>query len=86
MRVPDENMELRHHKRGILSMANDGENANGSEFFITFDKASMLDAYHTVFGELVEGEDVLQAAEKCVSRLGNLTNEIKIEKCGPRDN
>ena len=84
--MPDENMELRHHKRGILSMANDGENANGHEFFITLDKAGMLDAYHTVFGELVEGEEVLQSAEESVSRLGHLTNEIKIEKCGPREN
>ena len=66
-------------------MANDGENANGSEFFITFDKAGMLDAYHTVFGELVEGEDVLKSAEDSVTRFGTLTNEIKIEKCGPRE-
>ena len=42
----DENLNLRHHKRGILSMANDGENGNGSEFLITLGKADMLDGYN----------------------------------------
>lgn len=41
-------------------MANDGENSNGSEFMITLGKADVLDGYHSVIGELVEGEDVLK--------------------------
>ncbi len=59
-RMVDENLNLRHTKRGMLTMSNDGENANGSEFMITLSStADVLDGYHTVFGELVEGEDVL---------------------------
>jgi peptidylprolyl isomerase len=52
-RMPDAAVLLRHYKRGMLTMANDGENSNGSEFMITLDKADMLDGYHTVVGELV---------------------------------
>ena len=39
VRFPDENTSVRHFKRGILTMANDGENSNGSKFMITLDAA-----------------------------------------------
>ena len=84
-RMVDESMTLRHHKRGMLTMANDGENANGSEFMITLSPtANVLDGYHTVFGELVGGEEVLAEVEKSLSRHGTLDQEIKIEDCGTR--
>ena len=62
-RLPDENLELRHHKRGILSMINDGPHANGSEFLVTFGEANSLNGYRNVVGELVDGEDALAALE-----------------------
>ena len=84
-RLPDEGLTLRHHKRGIISFTNDGENANGSEFQIALSPtANILDGYHTVVGELVEGEEVLAAAEQSLNRLGSLDHSLKIEDCGTR--
>ena len=62
-RMTDENLHLRHHKRGMITMANDGENGNGSQFHITLGKADFLDGYNQVVGELVEGDSVLSEIE-----------------------
>ncbi len=48
-------------KRGLLAMANAGANTNGSQFFITFVPTPHLNGLHTIFGELVEGDDVLSS-------------------------
>lgn len=59
---------LRHRGAGTLSMANAGPNTNGSQFFVTLAATPWLDNRHTVFGEVVEGLDVVQKIGKAPTR------------------
>ncbi|KAI8813385.1 cyclophilin-like domain-containing protein [Cladochytrium replicatum] len=78
----DENFKLRHTKPGLLSMANAGPNTNGSQFFMTTEATPWLDGKHVVFGEVVQGLNVVKAIEKFGTKEGKPTQKIMIVNCG----
>ncbi|MEU7339436.1 peptidylprolyl isomerase [Streptomyces sp. NPDC007074] len=78
----DENFQLKHTKPGQLSMANAGPNTNGSQFFITTIVTDWLDNKHVVFGEVVEGMDIVKQVEALGSRNGATKAKITIAKSG----
>jgi peptidylprolyl isomerase len=68
--------DLQHTQGGLLSMANSGPNTDGSQFFLTFTATPWLDSKHTIFGQVVEGLDVLESIEKLGSRSGKTSEEV----------
>eukprot|EP00418_Pyrodinium_bahamense_P073572 CAMPEP_0179099330 /NCGR_PEP_ID=MMETSP0796-20121207/45820_1 /TAXON_ID=73915 /ORGANISM="Pyrodinium bahamense, Strain pbaha01" /LENGTH=269 /DNA_ID=CAMNT_0020797129 /DNA_START=27 /DNA_END=836 /DNA_ORIENTATION=+ len=78
----DENFDLNHTRPGLLSMANAGPNTNGSQFFITTAVTDWLNGKHVVFGEVLEGMDVLQTMESYGSQSGRTKAEVAIADAG----
>ena len=71
---------VRHDHPGMLSMANAGPGTDGSQFFLTFVPTPWLDGKHTIFGEVVEGMDVLKKLEAAGSRSGATSEPLSMEK------
>jgi peptidyl-prolyl isomerase F (cyclophilin D) len=78
----DENFTLKHTGPGTLSMANAGPGTNGSQFFLCTIRTDWLDGKHVVFGNVVDGMDVVKKMEACGSQTGAPLKKITITKSG----
>ncbi|MGQ4418180.1 peptidylprolyl isomerase [Streptomyces sp. SAS_269] len=78
----DENFNLKHDRPYLLSMANAGRNTNGSQFFVTTIVTDWLDGKHVVFGEVVEGQDLVKRIETLGSRSGTPSAKVTIADSG----
>jgi peptidylprolyl isomerase len=81
-RFNDENFKLKHSKPMLLSMANAGPNTNGSQFFITFKETPWLDGRHVVFGEVIEGQNIVEELEKIGTGSGSTKKKAVIVDSG----
>ncbi|MCO5553123.1 hypothetical protein L7F22_006644 [Adiantum nelumboides] len=79
----DENFQLKHERKGMLSMANVGPNSNGSQFFIATTRLPQLDGKHVVFGKVVKGMGVIRNIEHVpTDEDGIPLRDVFIEDCG----
>ncbi len=78
-KIKDEFTDHNRNKRGTISMANSGPNTGGSQFFINLVDNSHLDTMHPVFGEVIEGMDIVdKIANVKTDRTDRPINEVKI--------
>jgi carboxypeptidase Q len=76
--IPNEISDLSHNRAGMIGMANSGPNTNTCEYYITLADRSYLDGNYTLFGEVIDGMDVVNKIEQ-----GDTTHSITIVRAGP---
>jgi len=83
VKFPDENLTINHDRPGLLSMANSGPNTNNSQFFVTTLQCPHLDGKHVVFGEVIDGMDIVKTIEDtAVDNNERPVEPVRIIKCG----
>lgn len=78
----DENFKDKHEKPFLLSMANSGPGTNGSQFFITTVSTPHLDGKHVVFGQVINGKNIVREIENLPTQSDKPTQDVKVTACG----
>ncbi|PQM41359.1 peptidyl-prolyl cis-trans isomerase CYP40 [Prunus yedoensis var. nudiflora] len=83
LKFEDENFDVKHERKGMLSMANLGPDTNGSQFFITTTRTCHLDGKHVVFGRVIKGMGVVRSIEHVSTKDDHFpTQQVVIADCG----
>ncbi|XP_046744017.1 probable inactive peptidyl-prolyl cis-trans isomerase-like 6 [Diprion similis] len=80
--IPDESYCVPHNRRGVLSMANNGKDSNGSQFVISLKANPWMDYYYVAFGQLVDGVETLKKIEQVPTLFEKPLRRIVISRCG----
>ena len=81
----DEDFGVKHERAGLLSMANSGPDSNGSQFFITVAPTPWLDGKHVVFGEVINGMELVKTLEELGSDSGQPSKTVTVTASGVLD-
>ena len=82
LQIKDENFNLAHTEKYLLSMSNSARNTHGSQFFVTTAVTSWLNGKHVVFGRVKSGQEVVDAIEKVGSGGGRTSKSVIIADSG----
>jgi cyclophilin family peptidyl-prolyl cis-trans isomerase len=82
----EKGLKIKFDKKGLIAMANSGKNTNSSQFFVTFSPQKSLNGKYVVFGEVIEGIELLDKINSCSGEGGVPINDVIIIDCGILEN